>query len=187
MNRFRVFGLSAALAAAWGSSAFAADPPPENSTLMKKLFGPSTPKPAGPTVRSGTPPRPVTIAGPLPAEQLAEALRAEQDAYLRRVSVCTELRRIAVERGDDGMVRQADEFERQFGALYSARVAALGVSRSKAPLPEPTVASRGSSDATQTDTSTVRLAANRLTAPAAPIPGTTTAQARDVLPREVKP
>ena len=37
------------------------------------------------------------------------------------------------------MVRQADELERQFGALYNARVAALGVSRTKAPLPEPTV------------------------------------------------
>jgi hypothetical protein len=186
MNRFRVFGLSAALAISGGSPALAADPP-ENSTLMKKLFGPPAPKPVGPTVKTGTPQRPVTIAGPLPAEQLTEALRAEQDAYLRRVSVCTELRRIAVERGDDALVRQADELERQAGALYGARVAALGVSRTKAPLPEPSVASRGTTDPIATDSSATRMAANRLLAPTAPVPINATAQARDIPPREVKP
>jgi hypothetical protein len=180
MKRIRVFGLAAALAAGWGGAAVAADPP-EQSTLLKKLFGPSAPKPAGPTVRSGTPQRPLTISAPLPPDQLKEALRAEQEAYLRRVSVCTELRRIAVERGDDAMVRQTDELERQFGALYSARVAALGVSRTKAPLPEPSVASRGDGD------TTAKVAARQLEAPAAPVPGTTTAQARDLPPREVKP
>jgi hypothetical protein len=110
---------------------------------------------------------------PLPADQLAEALRAEQDAYLRRVSVCTELRRIAVQQGDDATVRQADELERQFGALYSARVAALGVTRTKAPLPEPT---------SMSEAIAVRSAANRLLAPPAPVAGTTTAQVREVLP-----
>ncbi len=71
------------------------------------------------------------------------------------------------------MVRQADELERQFGALYSARVAALGVARTKAPLPEPS--SLGESVA-------ARSAANRLLAPSQPVPGTTTAQVREVQP-----
>jgi hypothetical protein len=115
----------------------------------------------------------LTVNAPLPPEQLAEALRAEQEAYLRRVSVCTELRRIAVQQGDDATVRQADELERQFGALYSARVAALGVSRAKAPLPEPTPIGEANA---------IRSAANRLLAPPAPVAGTTTAQVREVLP-----
>jgi hypothetical protein len=80
---------------------------------------------------------------------------------------------VALERGDDTMVRQADELERQFGALYSARVAALGVTRAKAPLPEPS--SMGESLA-------ARSAANRLLAPSQPMPGTTTAQIREVQP-----
>lgn len=170
MKPIQLTALALALAAASGSSAIAASPPPEKSTLFKKLFGPSKPRP-GPTVR--TPGRPLTISAPLPAEQLAEALRAEQDAYLRRVSVCTELRRVALERGDDAMVRQADELERQFGSLYSARVAALGVTRARAPLPEPS--SMGESLA-------ARSAANQLLAPSQPVPGTTTAQVREVQP-----
>lgn len=178
MNRFRVMGLSVALAVGWGSLAHAANPTTENSTLMKKVFGPSKPKPTGPV----TPQRPVTISTPLAPDQLAEVLRAEQDAYLRRVSVCTELRRIAVERGDDTMVKQADELERQVGAVYNARVAALGVSRAKAPLPEPSLASRGMENPAD-----IHMAARRLSPPSAPVPGSATAQAHDAMTREVKP
>lgn len=187
MNRFRVWGLSAALAVGAGvgiSGPVAAAeplPPAEKPSLIKKLFG-STPKKPGPTV---TPQRPVTISAPLPPDQLAEALRAEQDAYLRRVSVCTELRRIAIERGDEALARQADELERQSGALYNARVAALGVSKTKSPLPEPTVASRRSVldlDTMPGDPTSTKMAANKLVAPAAPVPGTTTAQVREVKP-----
>jgi hypothetical protein len=71
------------------------------------------------------------------------------------------------------MVRQADELERQFGALYSSRVAALGVTRTKAPLPEPSPTG---------DAIAARSAANRLLAPPAPVPGTATAQVREVQP-----
>jgi hypothetical protein len=163
--------LATALAVSTESRLLAADPTAPKSTLFKKLFGSSEPKPNGPTVRPSG--RPLTVSVPLPADQLAEALRAEQDAYLRRVSVCTELRRIAVQQGDDATVRQADELERQFGALYSARVAALGVTRTKAPLPEPT---------SMSEAIAVRSAANRLLAPPAPVAGTTTAQVREVLP-----
>ena len=123
-------------------------------------------------------------APPLPPDQLADALRAEQEAYLRRVSVCTEVRRIAIERHDDAMVRQADELERQVGALYNARVAALGVARMKAPLPEPSVASRGPIESSTLlgESASMQLAGARLEAPPAPVPGTTTAQVREVRP-----
>jgi hypothetical protein len=171
-----------AVAATWQSQASAGEPPPERTTLIQKLFGPSKPKPTGPSVRDSQ--RPFTISAPLPPDQLAEALRAEQDAYLRRVNVCFELRKIALERHDDTMVRQADELERQFGALYNARVAALGVSRTKAPLPEPTVARRNTSDdyPLLANTTVARNAARQLEAPASPVPGTTTAQMREVKP-----
>jgi len=177
MNRLRLWGLSAAVAAGVGGPAVAADPPaspPEQSTLMKKLFGPSQPKP-GPTVRSGVP----TISGQLPPAVLADALRAEQDAYLRRVSVCTELRRVAVERGDDTLAKQADELERQAAALYNARVASLGVSRVKSPLPDP---SGGPGLVSFDMPSSPEAAAKKLTAPASPVPGTTTARVREVKP-----
>jgi hypothetical protein len=177
MNRLRLWGLSAAVAAGVGGPAVAAGPPappPEKMTLMKKLFGPPAPKPPGPTVRTGPP----TITAPLPQAELADALRAEQDAYLRRVSVCTELRRVAIERGDDTLARQADELERQAAALYNARVAGLGVSRVKSPLPEPS----GPGLVTFDRPGSPEAAARKLTAPAAPVPATTTAQVREVKP-----
>src|SRR5437016_3174761 len=97
MKRYRIWGLSAALVAGVGGPALAGDPAPplpEHTTLVDKLFGPKKPKPASPTEKTG----PVTIAAPLSPEMLADALRAEQDAWLRRISVCTELRRLALER-----------------------------------------------------------------------------------------
>ena len=175
MNRFRVWGLSTALAVGLGGPVVAADPPAEKPSMMEKLFGQSRAKEPGPKV---APQRPVTITAPLPPDIVKEALRAEQEAYLRRVSVCTELRRIAVERDDKALIRQADELERQTGAIYNARVAALGVSRTKAPLPEPTLASLAPSR----DSASAKLAANKLTAPAPPVAGTTTAQIREVKP-----
>lgn len=170
MYRYRVWGLTAALAIGFGGPAMAADPPAEQPSMIQKLFG-QKPKDAGPTAARQ---RPMTITAPLPPEVVKEALRAEQEAYLRRVSVCTELRRIAVERGDDALIRQADDLERQSGAIYNARVAVLGVTRTKAPMPEPSLAARESSPS--------RVAANKLTAPALPVPGTTTAQIREVQP-----
>jgi hypothetical protein len=173
MLRFRVWGLSAALAAGGAAPATAADSPAkpslEQTTLMNKLFGPKKPKP-GPRIPSSA------ITAPLAPEVLADALRAEQDAYLRRVSVCTELRRVATERADDQLLRQADELERQAAALYNARVAGLGVSRVKSPLPEPAASPFVSTESLPTTDQIARAKAARLSAPPAPIPGTTTAQ-----------
>lgn len=180
MKRFRVWGLSAALVVAGGAVARAESPPPspspqaEPGTLMGKLFGPKKPKQAGPTVRTG----PVTVAAPLKPEVVADALRSEQDAWLRRISVCTELRRVALERGDDALARQADELERQATALYNARVAGLGAPKPKVPPSDIGVNSLMTLDAPGSPSAR----AKKLLAPAAPVPGTATADVREVKP-----
>jgi hypothetical protein len=150
----------------------------EQTTLVNKLsamFASKKPKPSGLVP---------TIQAPLTPEMKADALRAEQDAYLRRVSVCTELRRVAVERGDEALVRQADELERQAASLYNARVAGLGVARVKAPLPETATATAFNSlDALGLPPDqSLAVKANRLIAPAAPVPANSTAQVREVAP-----
>ncbi len=195
MKRLPVLGLAALVAG--GSAAVAAppaalpppSPPPEKGTLMGKLFGPKPTK-SEPSGKAGgasaagvrTPSRPPTITEPLKPEVLADALRAEQEAYLRRVSVCTELRRVALERNDDSLARQADELERQAAALYNARVAGLGVARVKAPLPDP-VAGRNPLFGPLDEPASPAERARRLTAPASPVPGTTTAQQTREVPQ----
>ncbi len=137
MKRLGIWGLSVALIAGTGATAFA-DPPTMRAgqtTLMDKFLSLTTPKRTGPTVASD-PQRAMSITAPLPPEVVADAVRAEQDAYLRRVSICTELRRVAAQQGNDTLTRQADELERQAAALYNLRVTRLGVSYAKAPLPE---------------------------------------------------
>ena len=183
MIRFRAWGLSAAIAAGAGAPAVAADTPGapvrQQTTVYNKLFGKPKPKaPAGPGPVAGA--RPPVVSGPLPEDIQRDAFRAEYEAYLRRLDVCTELRRVALERNDEALQRQVDELERQAAALYNQRVAALGVPKVKAPLPEPTPADDP------------RIAARRLTAPAPPVPvdpAVRTAEARtprDTV-REVKP
>lgn len=176
MRRFRLWGASAALACGLGGPAAAGDSAPvQQTTLMHKLFGPKAPKPAGPAANADRPP---TITAPLAPEVLADALRAEQDAYLRRVSVCTELRRVAAEKGDDALARQADELERQASSLYNLRVSGLGVSPRKA---APVESAKGL-DVAARGTPAAAAQARRLDAQAAPVPGTTTAQVREVKP-----
>ena len=77
------------------------------------------------------PARPPTVTAPLPADVLAEAVRAEQDAYIRRLDVCTKLKQVAAEKGDESLSRRADELEKLAGTLYTERVAKLGVNPPK--------------------------------------------------------
>src|SRR5262249_11165111 len=152
MIRFRAWGLSAAVAGGLfvpavvpgaGAPAVAAGPPEgapaEGRAGFSKMFGPAQPKgrPAG---RHGPAPPtsmpPAAAAAPPPPEVVADALRAEQDAYLRRLSVCSELRRIGADTNDEALIRQADELERQAAAVYNQRVAVLGVPKVKAPISE---------------------------------------------------
>lgn len=187
MHRFRAWGLataaSLAVSATLGTgAATAADTKPtDDRPWYKRMFGgaPAKPQPAvGPVARSGPvmPARPAVVTAPLPTEVMADALRAEQEAYLRRLSVCSELRRVAAETNNDGLARQADDIERQAGSLYNQRVAALGVPKVRSPLPEP-------SPFAVEDPVSPKTAAARLTAPAAPTPATGTVRTADV--REV--
>jgi hypothetical protein len=130
--------------------------------------------------------RPATVTAPLPPEVVADALRAEQEAYLRRLGVCSELRRVGLDTNDDALIRQADELERQAATVYNQRVAALGVPKVKAPLPETTPGGFGGAYLPVDP----KAAADRLTAPAAPtsLPGTAGASApRPDQIREVRP
>lgn len=166
----RKWGL-AVVGVALGAPAVAADPPakPTEPTAVGRMF--AAKKPAGPVVRNGP-----VLTAPYSPEVLADSLRAEQEAYLRRLSVCGELRRVAGETNDDALTRQAEELERQAAAVYNARVAALGVPKVKAPLPQPSGLA----------TLSPKAAADKLTAPTKPTADDTrTAEARDI--REVKP
>ena len=176
MNRFRAWGWAAALAVGTATPAFADELP-----WYKRPFV-SAPKPAGPVVRSGPvtgAPRPV-MSAPLPPEAVQEAVKAEADALLRRMNVCSELRQVAFDKNDDALMRQVDEIERQAKATYEKRVAALGVSKAaKAPLPASAVASF---DLVPEKPLDPKKAAANLVAPAAPVPVSGTAEVREVKP-----
>jgi hypothetical protein len=189
MSRFRAWGLAAVATVGAGVPAVAADPPPRQTTLYDKMFGPAKPKQPGPTARSGP------VSGALPSaadgamtpDVLAAAVQAEQEAWTRRMDVCLKIRQVGIETNDDALVRQADELERQATALYNARTAALGVPRVKAPLPEPAAAALDRQLGTG-------AAVNPLTAPPAPTPVTGTAALKAPSPptpagdiREVRP
>ncbi len=188
MNRFRAWGLTAALAVSAGVPAAAADDPPvparqpgEQTTLFDKFFGP---KPKKPAPASGA--RATKITAPLPPEVIAGALRAEQDAWERRMSVCLKLRQVAADKNDESLSRQVDELERQATALYTARVAALGVPRVKTS-PQDTSTAAASLDKRLGSGAAV----TPLTAPTAPTPAIQTAEARKPVStsdyREVSP
>ncbi len=128
MNRFAAWGLSAALAAS-AAPAFAADPPKpdDKPSWFGRVLGNSEKKPDQDRTFADLPARPPVLVGPLDPMAQAEALRAEQDAYLRRLDVCLKLREIATKKGDERLLMQADELEKQATSLYHQRVARLGV------------------------------------------------------------
>lgn len=188
MRRFRAWGVAAALAIGAGAPAAAADPPSattDSRPWYKRMFV-SAPKPAGPTVRSGpvavAPPNQMPTSTPLSPEAVAVAFKAENDAYLRRLDVCVKLRQAALDRNDDSLWRQVDELERQAKAIYEQRVGALGIPKSaKAPLPSNT-GFAASLDLAPEKPIDPKAAAAKLVAPAAPVPVSGTAEAREVKP-----
>lgn len=178
MRRIQPWGLFMLLAVVASTpTAAAADkpsPPPKPGTLFGKLFGPSESKPKKEPVTRGsasTSMRPPTVTAPLSADVVAASLRAEQDAWERRMSVCLKLREIAVETNNEVLLKQVDELERQATALYNVRVAALGIPNVKAPLPE-------SAAATIDQKLGTGVAVNPLTAPEPPRPVTGTASTK---------
>ncbi len=186
MSRFRAWGVAAALAVGVGAPVVAASPTATDARpWYKKMF--SAPKPAvGPVVRNGpVVGTPRTPTAPLPPDVVQAAVKAEVDALHRRMTVCTELRQIAFDKNDDALMRQVDELERQAKAVYEARVAALGVSKTaKAPLPTGSNTGFAASfDLAPEKPLDPKVAAARLVAPAAPVPVSGTAE----VVREVKP
>lgn len=121
MRRFLLGGLAAVTAA--GLPAVAADPP--DRPLLDRLNPFVTPE-AGPRVR---PP-----VAPLSEEVLLTVLRAEKEAYTRRMDVCHRLREIAFQTNDETLEGKVNELEKQASATYHARVARLGA-KTGGPLP----------------------------------------------------
>lgn len=100
----------------------------ENSPSAKTAKTPETF--AGKSVR-----HPSVIIAPPSAEVVADAIRAEMDAYTRRLDACTRLRQIALEAGNDALLNETDEIERQAAVLYKARVARFGIRSTESPKP----------------------------------------------------
>jgi len=126
MRRFGAWGISLALLCTLGVAAGGAEPSspvPEvrasdvglGVPWYRRLFG-GTQKPTQTVpVRSQAVRR----------EAAAKTLSEEQAAYLQRLAVCTRLREIALLSGDDGLVTQADDLEKQATELYHKKVARL--------------------------------------------------------------
>ncbi|MFO0935433.1 MAG: hypothetical protein U0798_02825 [Gemmataceae bacterium] len=84
--------------------------------------------------------RPVVVT-PLSPAVIADAVRAEQDAVLRRYSICDRLRKLGEETNNSALVQQAADLEAQAKSIYDARVARLGVRNVTKADEEPTVPS----------------------------------------------
>ena len=129
MNRIAARRLLAAGVAVGLMGAVTAADPAERS-WREKLTGAKPAKPPEPDGTFGTaPPKPTAYAPLEPAVQ-ADAVRAEQDAWQRRMDVCLKLQQVAAGRNDDTLRATADELEKQATALYQARIARLGVKES---------------------------------------------------------
>jgi hypothetical protein len=125
MHRSAAWGLSALAAGVLAPMTPAAEP--EKPGLVARWFGGSAAKPESEKTFADVPARPPVIVGPLDPTVLAEALRAEQDAWQRRMDVCLKLRQVALQLDDEALAARADELERQATALYHQRTARLGV------------------------------------------------------------
>ena len=129
MHRYAAWGLSAALATGTVAAADPAPPAPESkpSWFGRLLSLSADPKPEAEKTFGSVPARPPVILGPMDPVVMAEALKAEQDAYQRRLDVCLRLREVAASLNDDKLAAQADDLEKQATALFHQRAARLGV------------------------------------------------------------
>jgi len=180
MNRFRAWGVAAVLGALGAGAvapAGAADAPfatpTDDRPWYKRMFFSPPPQP-GPVIRTGTlvaAPGAMPAGSALPAEVVHDAVRAEAAAWQRRMDVCLKLRAVAIERNDKALERQVDELERQINALYAQRVNALGVPKTKYPLPvQPSSGFAASFDLAPEKPVDPKEAAARLVAPSQPVP-----------------
>ena len=77
-------------------------------------------------------PRPALTRSP---EAMTEAIRAERDAFTRRLDVCTQLRRIAADTNDERLAQRALDLEQIAEDTYRQRIARLGVKSDLRTLP----------------------------------------------------
>ena len=139
MDRFAVRACLVALVAGGCLTAYAVEPIPseklETKPWYSRLMWDSKPKPKPDADKTfaTTPSRPA-VALTLDPAVLTDALRAEQEAWDRRMEVCRKLREVASPNDSEAITKQANDLEKQATALYHQRVARLGV---KGPLRTP--------------------------------------------------
>lgn len=132
MRHSALLGALGAVAVA-GTLARAAEPPPGDKAESPSWYARLAPgltggkKPDADKTFGATPARPPLAIAPLEPAVLAEALRAEQDAWDRRLEVCHRLRVVGNGANDEALLRQANDLEKQATALYHSRAARLGV------------------------------------------------------------
>src|SRR5262245_18081494 len=118
---------------AWGSVALAAGLAPAVAAgdAADRPVGPDRGAAAfarwngGPAEKPKPPaPLPATAQAKAKAQDTAAALRAQEEAnFLRRMAVCDRLRQLALETGDDGLEKQAEDLQQKAESVYKQRTA----------------------------------------------------------------
>ncbi len=90
-------------------------PPP----WYKRLFSSSKPKPAP------KPPEATTSEKPPTWKDVSRSLEQETALYLERINLCTRLRQIATETGDEALIQKADALEQQADFVFKKRTKPL--------------------------------------------------------------
>ena len=94
---------------------------------------------------------PAARVAPLSPEAMVAAMHAERDAYSRRLDVCTQLRRVALETNDAKLEAEALQLEQMAETTYKQRVAKLGVKSDPRPPVAPIeIIGRGAAPTPQT-------------------------------------
>jgi hypothetical protein len=60
-----------------------------------------------------------------PKESLAQQMAEEQKVFLERLAAITQIKKIALDQGDEGMLRKAEELEAQAEDVFKQRTAKL--------------------------------------------------------------
>jgi hypothetical protein len=100
----------------------AADPSPPADTQAttpwyNRIFGSSKPK--------AEPKPPPVVEKPITRQDVVRSLEQEQKVYYDRDSFCIRLRQIAVETGDEELLRKAEELDRLAFEVYQKRTSKL--------------------------------------------------------------
>lgn len=69
--------------------------------------------------------RPAPRATPSAKESLAQQMAEEQKVFLERLAAITQIKKIALDQGDEGMLRKAEDLEVQAEEVFKQRTAKL--------------------------------------------------------------